>query len=238
MSYGSIAVVSRRSSNSASKQETEEAEAMDDGTRRVTVPENTALIIIDVQKGLDDFGYWGRRNNPQAEENMGRLLEAWRQQKWPILHIQHQSKNPKSPLRPGLPGNEIKDEVKPYPGEPVLHKSENSAFIGTDLEERLRAGHQNSVVLVGLTTDHCVSSTARMAANLGFDTVVVSDATATFDRVSPITSRRFTAEEIHEVELTSLNGEFARVMDTDVLLSAFGSKADEAAARTGASALG
>lgn len=202
-----------------------------DSAETVVLTENTALIIIDVQKGLDEFGYWGRRNNPQAEENMARLLEAWRQHKWPIFHMQHQSKNPKSPLRPGLPGNEIKDEVKPYPGEPVLHKSENSAFIGTDLEERLRAGRQNSVVLVGLTTDHCVSSTARMAANLGFDTVVVSDATATFDRVSPITSRRFTAEEIHEVELTSLNGEFARVVDTEALLRALAGEPEGEPAR-------
>ncbi len=125
------------------------------------------------------------RNNPDAEQNIARLLAAWRQRGWPIYYLHHQSKNPKSPLRPNYVGNEIKDSVRPQPGEPVLQKQENSAFIGTDLEARLRAAGQTTVVLTGLVTDHCVSSTARMAANLGFDTIVVADATATFDRVSP-----------------------------------------------------
>ncbi len=198
-----------------------------DNSRSVVVlPEGTALIVIDVQKGLDEQQYWGERNNPEAEQNMSRLLDAWRRRGWAIYHLQHQSKNPNSPLRPNYVGNEIKDIVRPQPGEPVLQKTENSAFIGTDLEERLRAGNQSSVALIGLTTDHCVSSTARMAANLGFDTIVVSDATATFERDSPITSRHFTAEEIHEAELTSLNGEFARIAETEALLRALVSESD------------
>lgn len=191
----------------------------DDSSRNVVVlPDGTALIVIDVQKGLDEQS-WGERNNPEAEQNIARLLDAWRRRGWMIYYIQHQSKNPNSPLRPNYVGSEIKDIVRPQPGEPILQKYENSAFIGTDLEERLRAGNQSTVVLTGLTTDHCVSTTARMAANLGFDTIVVSDATATFERSSPITSRRFTAEEIHEAELTSLNGEFARIAETEALLS-------------------
>jgi nicotinamidase-related amidase len=183
------------------------------------LPEGTALIVIDVQKGLDE-PYWGTRNNPEAEQNMARLLAAWRRRGWAIYHIHHQSKNPQSPLRPNYVGNEIKEIVRPGPGEPVLQKRENSAFIGTDLEERLRAGHHDTVVLVGLTTDHCVSTTARMAANLGFTPLVVADATATFDRTSPLTARHFTADEMHEAELTSLSGEFARIVDTGALLQA------------------
>lgn len=190
-----------------------------------TLPEDTALIVIDVQKGLDEE-YWGERNNPGAEQNMARLLDAWRRRGMPVYHVQHQSKNPNSPLRPNYVGNEIKDIVRPLPGEPVLQKDENSAFIGTDLEERLHTANQSTVVLAGLTTDHCISSTARMAANLGFDTIVVSDATAAFDRQSPLTSRHFTGEEIHEVELTALNGEFARVAETEALIKALGSEVD------------
>jgi nicotinamidase-related amidase len=194
----------------------------------VVLPEGAALIIIDVQKGLDE-PYWGTRNNPAAEQNMGRLLAAWRRQGWPIYHIQHQSKNPRSPLRPDYPGNAIKEIVQPGPGEPLVQKRENSAFIGTDLEERLRAAHHHALVLVGLTTDHCVSTTARMAANLGFAPIVVADATATFDRVSPLTARHYTADEMHDAALTSLSGEFAQIADTEALLSALGSTADEAA---------
>lgn len=184
------------------------------------LPEDTALIMIDVQKGLDEFDYWGERNNPDAEQNMAGLLDAWRRRGWAIYHIHHQSKNPKSPLRPNYVGNEIKEIVKPIPGEPVIPKTENSAFIGTDLEQRLRTANHGTLVLAGLTTDHCVSTTARMAANLGFKTIVVSDATATFDRYSPITSRHFTADEMHDAALTSLSGEFATVAETETLLKA------------------
>ena len=191
----------------------------DNSRSSIELPENTALIVIDVQKGLDEE-YWGVRNNPQAENNMADLLAAWRRRGWPVYYLQHQSKNPRSPLRPNYPGNDLKDIIKPLPGEPVLFKSENSAFIGTDLEKRLRAGNQSTVVLTGLTTDHCVSTTARMAANLGFDTVVVSDATATFDRHSPLTNRHFSGEEMHEAELTSLSGEFAVIAETRTILSA------------------
>ncbi len=193
----------------------------------VILPEGTALIVVDVQKGMDE-SYWGERNNPEAEQNIARLLQAWRQCGWAIYYIQHQSKNPKSPLRPNYVGSEIKDIVRPQLDEQVLQKKENSAFIGTDLEKQLRAGNHNTVVLTGLTTDHCVSTTARMAANLGFDTIVVSDATATFDRYSPLTARHYTAEEMHEGELTSLNEEFARIVATEALVKAIGTQEQRA----------
>jgi nicotinamidase-related amidase len=220
----------------ATKRVREEREMTDDrASSGAVLPEGTALIVIDVQKGLDE-PYWGTRNNPQAEQNMARLLAAWRRRGWAIYHIQHRSKNPNSPLRPNYAGNEIKEIVRPQPGEPVLHKQENSAFIGTDLEERLRAANQRTVVLIGLTTDHCVSTTARMAANLGFDPFVVADATATFDRTSALTDRHFTAEEMHEAELTSLSGEFARIVDTAALLAALESAAADAADPAGMAA--
>jgi nicotinamidase-related amidase len=183
------------------------------------LPDNAALILIDVQDGLDD-PYWGVRNNTDAEQNMVRLLTAWREQGRPVYFIHHQSKLPQSPLRPGQPGNAIKAIVAPRPDEPVISKTENSAFIGTDLEARLRAAGHETLVLIGLTTDHCVSTTTRMAKNLGFAPVVVSDATATFDRVSPLSGRHYSADEIHEAELTSLNGEFAVVAGTDAVLAA------------------
>jgi nicotinamidase-related amidase len=181
-------------------------------------PGAETLIVIDVQKGFDD-PFWGRRNNPDAEENVRRLLDAWRRAARPVIHVRHDSRSPGSPLRPGLPGNDLKDAARPLPGEPVVSKSVNSAFIGTDLEERLRKSGCAEVVLAGLTTNHCVSTTARMAANLGFAVRVVSDATATFDMRSPF-GRRVPAEEMHEVGLAELDGEFARVVDTRTAISA------------------
>jgi len=177
---------------------------------------NATLIVIDVQEGFDE-PRWGRRNNPQAESNIRTILAAWRKAGMPIIHTQHCSTETDSPLRPGAPGNEIKEIASPLPTEPVLKKNVNSAFIGTDLESRLRTNRVDTVILVGITTDHCVSTTARMAANLGFNTYVISDATATFDRRGP-DGKDYSAEEIHAANLASLHKEFATVIDTETLL--------------------
>lgn len=107
--------------------------------------------------------------------------------------------------------------MAPRSGEPVINKNVNSAFIGTDLEKQLRDRGIRTVVVTGLTTDHCVATTARMAGNLGFDTYVVSDATATFDREGA-DGKRYSAEEVHAVNLASLNQEFAKVVTTNALL--------------------
>jgi nicotinamidase-related amidase len=178
-----------------------------------------ALLLIDVQQGLDD-GRYGERNNPEAEQRMAVLLAAWRQAGWPVVHVQHMSERSGSPLRPGLPGNAIKPEVAPLAGEPLFRKVVNSAFIGTGLEEHLRRNGIGALVVAGLTTDHCVSSTARSAADLGFDVVVVADATATHERTGP-DGVRYSAEQMHRAALASLHGEFARVESVADVLARF-----------------
>ena len=178
--------------------------------------QNTALIIVDVQKGFDD-PMWGPRNNPGAEKAIARLLGAWRAAKRPVIHVQHLSKNPKSPLRPGQTGADLKDEVKPLSGEPVLTKQVNSAFIGTDLEDRLRRAGIKNLVLTGFCTDHCVSTTTRMAANLGFSVIMPEDTAVAFDRTG-YDGTVYPAEEIHRTSLASLHGEFATIVDSKTLL--------------------
>ncbi|SCL87839.1 Uncharacterized protein BCB44BAC_01219 [Bacillus cytotoxicus] len=144
-----------------------------------------ALIIIDEQKAFQ-LPYWGERNNLFAEENIKSLLEEWRKRKLPVFHIQHVNKeNAQSMFYQYAETVNFKEEVKPLTGEVVIQKSVNSAFIGTNLEERLREKKCNTVVIVGLTTNHCVETTTRMAGNLGFTTYLVRDATATFNRTGP-----------------------------------------------------
>ena len=126
---------------------------------------------------------------------------------------------PGSLLRPGAPGCQFKPEAAPAEGEPVFKKTVNSAFIGTGLEAHLRDNGIEDVVIVGLTTDHCVSTTVRMAGNLGFKTFLVSDATATFNRKGP-DGKEFTAEDIHAIHIASLDGEFCSVVTTDSLMGA------------------
>jgi nicotinamidase-related amidase len=182
----------------------------------VTLTDTTALLLIDVQQGFDD-PRWGSRNNPDAERKIADLLAAWRRHGRPVLHAQHLSREPDSPLRPEAPGHAFKPEALPRAGEPIFQKHVNSAFIGTGLEQYLRERGIEHLVMVGLTTDHCVSTTARMAANLGFTVTIVADATATFDRVGPDT-QRFVADQVHRTELASLHGEFATVRTSSELL--------------------
>ncbi len=181
-----------------------------------TLPETATLILIDIQKGLDDPAY-GRRNNPDAESNVARLLARWRETGRPLVHVQHLATSPTSPLRPGQEGVEIKPVVAPIAGERVITKRVNSAFIGTDLEAELRREGATPLVITGLTTNHCVETTTRMAGNLGFSPILVSDAAATFDRTGP-DGTLWPAETIHAVTLTSLNGEFAEIATTEEIL--------------------
>jgi len=178
---------------------------------------DAALLVIDVQKGLDDPGQ-GARNNPDAEKRIAELLAAWRAAGKPVIHVQHMSTEPQSKLRPGLPGNAIKEEALPIAGEPLFQKNVNSAFIGTDLESYLRAKGIQSLVVVGLTTAHCISTSVRMAANLGFDVTVVADATATHARRA-VDGTTYSPELIHNVELAALKDEFATIRNTRELLA-------------------
>jgi nicotinamidase-related amidase len=179
-----------------------------------------ALVVIDVQKGIDDPG-WGRRNNPRAEANIARLLDAWRAASRPIFHIRHNSTEPESAYRPGQPGNDFKPEARPLPGETVVEKTTNSAFIGTDLERRLRDGNIDTLVMTGVITNNSVEATVRMAGNLGFNACLVSDATATVDK-RDLDGRLWPAEDVHALSLANMHGEYATVISTDEALISFG----------------
>ena len=179
--------------------------------------ERPALILIDIQKGFDNLEYWGgQRNNLNAEVNASELLAIWRKHKLPVFHVKHCSSTKTSLLNESNTGNEFQDIVRPIDGEPVIRKNVNSAFIGTNLKELLDNQKITKLVIVGLTTDHCVSTTTRMAGNLGFDTFLVSDATATFNKKG-IDGQNFSAEIIHETALASLNEEFATIVTTEFL---------------------
>jgi nicotinamidase-related amidase len=176
-----------------------------------------ALIIIDIQKGFDNLEYWGgERNNLNAEENAADLLNLWRQKNLPVFHVQHNSSNPRSLLHESSSGNDIKDIVKPIHNDPIIKKNVNSAFIGTNLKEQIDNAGVTQLVIVGLTTDHCVSTTTRMAGNFGYETYLVSDATATFNKKG-LNGENYSADLIHETALASLNEEFATVVTTDLV---------------------
>ena len=170
------------------------------------------LLCIDLQIGfLDEAAWGGGRNNPAAEEISGKLLGTWRALGLPVIHVCHSSNDPYSQLHKNNPGFPFNPLAAPIKGEPIVTKSVNSAFIGTNLQELIDANGTTTLVIVGLTTDHCVSTTTRMAGNYGYETILISDATATFDRVG-IDGTRLPSELVHHYALASLHNEFATVM--------------------------
>lgn len=178
-----------------------------------------ALVVVDVQKGLDDPRL-GRRNNPDAEMNIAEILAGWRASGLPVFHVRHISVEPGSSLNPDEGGDvRFKDEAMPVEGEAVIEKHVNGAFIGTNLEARLREGGIEAIYICGLTTNHCVETTARMAGNLGFEAFLISDACATFDRAGP-DGFLHKAEDIHAMTLANVHGEFATVIATRDALAA------------------
>ncbi|AYB32414.1 cysteine hydrolase family protein [Chryseolinea soli] len=180
----------------------------------MTATEKTALIVIDVQHGIDEAGHWGgNRNNPTAEENIARLLKHCRALGLPIVIVQHDSVSPASPFRPGQKGNLLKDFVTVLPGEKSIHKSTANAFIKTDLEAFLKAQHIAKLIITGFVTNNSVEATARMAGELGFHTTVVSDATASFDKVG-VDGTKYSSTLIHQVSLSNLKDEYASIATT------------------------
>lgn len=173
---------------------------------------HTALIPIDVQQGFDHPG-WPPRNNPAMEANGRRLLAAWRAAGLPLIHVRHDSVQAGSTLHPSHPGNALRPGFEPLPGEALVSKSVNAAFIGTDLDLRLRRPGVTRVVLFGISTDMCVSTTARVAANLGYEVIVVGDACACFELDG------IAADDIHRAHLATLNYEFATVVGTDAVIA-------------------
>nr|WP_252312808.1 cysteine hydrolase family protein [Sinobaca sp. H24] len=179
--------------------------------------EKKALLLVDVQNAFYD-STWGERNNPDAEENISRLVKTWRKKDWPVIYIQHVSDNPSSLFYSKGTGVEIKDMVKPLENEKIIKKKVNSSFIGTDLERYLRTNGLSTVVITGLTTPHCVSTTTRMSGNLGFDTYLISDAVAAFG-ITDHTNTYYDAETIHTHSLAALHDEFAVILSTEQLLN-------------------
>ena len=178
---------------------------------------NAALLLVDIQKAFLEQDYPGIiRNNEDAEFISGKILKKWRTLDLPVIHVRHSSTNPESKLHKSKPGFEFNDYVIPLKTEMVLTKKVNSAFIGTDLEDILFKRNINTLVIVGMTTNHCISTTVRMSGNLGFNTYLISDSTACYN-TKGLNGEIIDCNTIYNSALASLQEEFATVIDSKEL---------------------
>ena len=183
------------------------------------IKKNPALLLVDIQKAFLEKDYPGLiRNNEHAEFICGKILKKWRTLDLPIIHVRHSSTNPESKLHKSRPGFEFNDYVTPLENEMVLTKEVNSAFIGTNLENILIKSHIDTLVIVGMTTNHCISTTVRMSGNLGFDTYLISDSTACYN-TKALNGEIIDCNTIYNTALASLQEEFATVIDSKELLN-------------------
>ena len=181
------------------------------------IKKNPALLLVDIQKAFLEKDYPGLiRNNENAEFICGKILKKWRSLDLPIIHVRHSSTNPESKLHKSRPGFEFNDYVTPLETEMVLTKEVNSAFIGTNLENILIKSHIDTLVIVGMTTNHCISTTVRMSGNLGFDTYLISDSTACYN-TKGLNGEIIDCNTIYNSALASLQEEFATIIDSKEL---------------------
>ncbi|MFV1979498.1 MAG: cysteine hydrolase family protein [Myxococcota bacterium] len=187
---------------------------------------DTALLLIDVQRGVDDLAYWGgptgRRNNPDAELKMSKLLTQWRALDLPVAFTRHDSRETASPLKLSLPSGAQIEGFETRDDEIVIFKDVNSGFVGTSLEVKLRRAGIQRLVVAGFFTNMCVETTVRMAGNLGFDTYLVHDACSTSNRIG-LDGTDYEPELVHDMTVANLHGEFCTAITTSetiTLLSA------------------
>ena len=178
---------------------------------------SATLVIIDVQKAMDDPRY-GTRGQPQAEANMAQLLAHWRELGNPVVHVRDDSMDPDSPYAPGKPTHAFKDEVAPIDGEVVVEKRTNNAFIGTDLMQVLEQHGSSELVMCGVHLQYCVESTVRMAGNLGFMVFVPEDCVISVDQTDR-NGKHWSADEVHDLQLAILEGSFCKVVRSSDLIA-------------------
>lgn len=187
-------------------------------------PNQTALLVVDLQQGFEDEDYWGQRNNPECERNIEKLVSAFRAAGGPLIFAYHDSQLPESPLRPGQPGNQLHPLIASVKPDLVIRKSVNSCFYGApDLHAWMSEQRLADLAICGVTTNHCCETTARMAGNLGYRTLFVLDATYTFDREGA-DGRVMPADQLAAATATSLHEEFAQIVATQALCAAISAR--------------
>ena len=181
------------------------------------VDANTPLVILDLQKAIDHPD-WGIRNNPNVEVNLAKLLTLWRANKWPVIHVKHDSSNPKSHYYAHQSGNAFKTETAPIDGETIVTKTVHSAFVESELRDALSTLRTKSLILAGVKTNNSIEASVRHGSNLGYDIHLLADGCFTHNQVD-WNGKTWCAEDIHAIALSNLDGEYCTVTTMKQVLS-------------------
>ncbi len=143
---------------------------------------NKALILIDIQNDYFENGAMQLVGSEKAGKNAKLILEHFRKEKIPVIHIQHIANRPGATFFiPATKGAEIHKLVKPDSMEKVIVKNFPNSFRETELGEYLKSKNITDLVICGMMTHMCIDSTTRAAKDLGYNCLVIGDACATKD---------------------------------------------------------
>jgi nicotinamidase-related amidase len=174
--------------------------------------ERSALLVIDVQESFRaDPARWARRGNPGFEANVARLVETYRAAGLPVIFFLHT--DPDRYFERDSPHLRLMDFLEPRADEPVLLKHTRNCFTSTDLAQRLAALGVRRLAIAGIQTEQCCETTARVAADLGYDVDFVIEATQTFPirHTDPAVDDELGVTEILRRTEFVLRGRFARI---------------------------
>ena len=179
---------------------------------------DTALILIDIQNDYFPGGSWEVERMETVAANAARLLDHARGKGDLVIHIRHEAGSDKAPFfRPGTPGAQINDAVKPQETEAVVLKHRPNSFHETDLLDRLRDAGVSTLTICGAMTQMCVDATTRAAVDHGFKTTVVSDACGA--KATSFGGVDVPAEVVQAAFLAPLAMSYAKVLTTDEILA-------------------
>ncbi len=182
-----------------------------------TAIERSALLVIDAQDSFKVGPRWGRRNNPAFEENVGRLIEGYREAGLPVFFFLDSDDDEE--FKPTSPYFKLMDFIRPEGDEPVLVKTSRNCFTSTDLDDRLRRAEVGRVIVTGIKTEQCCETTARVASDIGYEVDFVTEATLTFPIPHPGGHEELSAEEVVRRTEYALRDRFARINTVGALLA-------------------
>jgi nicotinamidase-related amidase len=188
------------------------------GSRPIPI-ERSALLVVDVQDSFAALPRCERRSNPAFEANVALLVEAYRAADLPVFFFLHSDADPG--FERTSPHYRVMAFVAPRAHEPVLHKTTRNCFTSTDLEPRLRTAGVTRLVVTGIQTEQCCETTARVAADLGYDVDFVTDATRTFP-IPGFGGAELGTDAIVERTEYALRGRFARIATTAEIVAELG----------------